>query len=83
MNDTEEIYATRTEFRVLVRLINDELQRSIEAADITIQSLRVALSKSGSNESIQHKPTRKSNRNLNFKSSDCNALPRSSRTQTG
>lgn len=47
MNDTEEVYPTRTEFSALVRLVNEELQRSIETADIAIQSLRVALSKGG------------------------------------
>lgn len=44
VTDTEEICATRTEFSVLVRLVNEEMQRSIEAADTTIQSLLVALS---------------------------------------
>ena len=44
VNDTEEVCPTRTEFSALVRLVNEELQRSIEAADTTIQSLRVALS---------------------------------------
>jgi len=40
VDDTEEVYPPSA----LVRLINEELRRSIEAADITIQSLRVALS---------------------------------------
>ena len=44
VNDTEEVCPTRTEFSALVRLVNEELQRSIEAADTTIQPLRVALS---------------------------------------
>lgn len=61
VNDTEEVCATRTEFSVLVRLVNQELQRSIEAADTTVQSLRVALSDSGRNETLQGKPRRRSN----------------------
>ena len=60
VNDTEEVYPTRTEFSALVWLVNEELGRHIDAADITIQSLRVALSKGGRNESNQHKPTRRS-----------------------
>ncbi|WP_454905734.1 hypothetical protein [Variovorax gossypii] len=43
VNDTEEVYPTRTEFSALVWLVNEELGRRIEAADITIQSLRIAL----------------------------------------
>jgi hypothetical protein len=44
VNDAEEVYPSRAELGALVGLVNDELQRRIEAADITIQSLRVALS---------------------------------------
>lgn len=53
VNDTEEVCATRSEFSVLVRLVNQELQRSIEAADVTVQSLRVALSEGGRNETLR------------------------------
>jgi hypothetical protein len=45
VNDTEEVYPTRTELSALVRVVNEELQRRIEAADTTMQSLHVALSK--------------------------------------
>ncbi|UVH56088.1 hypothetical protein NWF24_25055 [Variovorax paradoxus] len=44
VNDTEEVYPTRTELSALVRVVNEELQRRIKAADATMQSLRVALS---------------------------------------
>jgi hypothetical protein len=47
VNDTEEIYPTRTELGALMRLVNEELQRRIEAAEATIQSLRVASSEGG------------------------------------
>ena len=47
VNDTEEVYPTRTELSALVRVVNEELQRRIEAADTTMQSLRVALSGGG------------------------------------
>jgi hypothetical protein len=43
VNDTEEVYPTRSEFCALVGLVNEELGRRIEAADITIQLLRIAL----------------------------------------
>ena len=62
VNDTEEVYPTRTEFSALVWLVNEELRRRIEAADATIQSLRVALSEDGRNGSLQRKPTWRSNR---------------------
>jgi len=44
MNDTEEIYPTRTELGALMRVVNEELQRRLEAADATMQSLRIHLS---------------------------------------
>ena len=47
VNDTEEVYPTRTELSALVRVVNEELQRRIETADTTMQSLRVALSEGG------------------------------------
>ena len=45
VNEREEIYPTRSEFGALFRLVNEELQRRIDAADSTIASLRDALSK--------------------------------------
>lgn len=44
VNDTEEIYPTRTELGALVRVVNEELKRRIETADSALQSLRAALS---------------------------------------
>jgi len=43
VGDTEEVFPTRTELGALVRLVNEELQRRIEAADATTQALRAAL----------------------------------------
>lgn len=43
VNDTDDVYPTRTELGALVRLINEELQRRIEAAEATLQSLRAAV----------------------------------------
>jgi hypothetical protein len=45
VNEREEIYPTRSEFGALFRLVNEELQRRIDAADGTIGSLRDTLSK--------------------------------------
>ncbi|SDZ17112.1 hypothetical protein SAMN05518669_1231 [Variovorax sp. YR634] len=42
VNDTEEVYPTRTELSALVRVVNEELQRRIEAADTTMQCKRPA-----------------------------------------
>lgn len=47
VNDTEEIYPTRTELGALVRVVNEELKRRIETADSALQSLRAALSEGG------------------------------------
>lgn len=47
VNDTEEVYPTRTELGALVRVVNEEMQRRIETADATMQLLRVALSEGG------------------------------------
>lgn len=47
VNDTEEVYPTRTELGALMRVVNEELQRRIEKADTTMQLLRVALSEDG------------------------------------
>jgi hypothetical protein len=41
------VYPTRTELSALVRVVNEELQRRVETADTTMQSLRVALSEGG------------------------------------
>lgn len=46
-NDAEEVSTSRTELSALVRVVNEELQRRIEAADATVQSLRVAVSADG------------------------------------
>ncbi|WP_062469017.1 hypothetical protein [Variovorax boronicumulans] len=43
VNDIDDVYPTRTELGALVRLINEELQRRIEAAEATLQSLRAAV----------------------------------------
>ncbi|MCY1531455.1 hypothetical protein D9M68_666790 [compost metagenome] len=43
VGETEEVFPTRTELGALVRLVNEELLRRIEAADATAQSLRAAL----------------------------------------
>lgn len=42
-NDCEEVYPTRSELSALVRLVNEELQRRIEAAGSTVNSLRNVL----------------------------------------
>lgn len=42
-SDTQEVCPSRMELSALVGLVNEELQRRIEAADTTMQSLRVAL----------------------------------------
>ncbi|MDQ0081775.1 hypothetical protein J2W35_002114 [Variovorax boronicumulans] len=47
VNDTEEVYPTRAELSALVRLVNEELQRRIEAAEVTIQSWRVVVGGDG------------------------------------
>jgi hypothetical protein len=47
VNDAEEVHPTRTELGALVRVVNEELQRRIETADTTMQSLRVAVSEGG------------------------------------
>jgi hypothetical protein len=45
VNDCEEIYPTRSELSALVRLVNDALQRRIDAAQATVQAMRAALRK--------------------------------------
>jgi hypothetical protein len=47
VNDSEEVYPTRAELGALVRLVNEELQRRIEAAEATIQLWRVAAGEGG------------------------------------
>lgn len=43
VNDTEEVYPNRIELGALIRVVNEDLQRRIEAADDTMRSLRAAL----------------------------------------
>ncbi len=43
VSDTEEMHPTRSEFGALMRLVNEELQRRIDAAGATVQSLRGAV----------------------------------------
>ncbi|MNV81004.1 hypothetical protein D3C71_1746400 [compost metagenome] len=43
VEETEEVFPTRTELGALVRLVNEELLRRIEAADATTQSLRAVV----------------------------------------
>ena len=49
LGDADEVCLSRSELGALVGLVNDELQRRIEAADATAQSLRIAL-----NEACKH-----------------------------
>lgn len=44
VNDTEEVYPTRSELGALVRVVNEELRRRIETTEGTIQSLRAVAS---------------------------------------
>ncbi|MBB4224681.1 hypothetical protein [Variovorax guangxiensis] len=43
VDDTEEICSSRSELSALVRVVNDELRRRIEAAEGTLRSLRAAV----------------------------------------
>lgn len=43
VSDCEEVYPTRSELGALVRLVNEDLYRRLEAAESTIDSLRCAL----------------------------------------
>ncbi|QOF80163.1 hypothetical protein IG196_07125 [Variovorax sp. 38R] len=43
VNDTDDVYPTRIELGALVRLVNEELQRRIETAEATLQSLRAVV----------------------------------------
>lgn len=42
-SETDEVYPTRTELGALVRVVNEELQRCLGAADATLQRLRASL----------------------------------------
>ena len=44
VGDTEQLGPTRTELGSLVRLVNDEMSRRIEAADSATRAMRAALS---------------------------------------
>lgn len=46
VTDDEDMHPTRSELGALVGLVNEELQRRIDAADATIKSLRGALRES-------------------------------------
>jgi hypothetical protein len=43
VNDPEELYVARSELGALLRLLNAELQRGIDTAVTTIESVRAAL----------------------------------------
>ncbi|MDN6888200.1 hypothetical protein QMO14_31975 [Variovorax sp. CAN2819] len=43
VGDTEEVCPNRSELSALVRVVNEELRRRIEAAENTLQLLRVAV----------------------------------------
>lgn len=45
VSDSEEVHPIRTELSALIRLVNEELQRRIETAETTMQSLRAAVEK--------------------------------------
>ncbi|MGJ7527327.1 hypothetical protein [Variovorax sp. GB1P17] len=47
VDDAEEVYPTRTELGALIRVVNEELQRCIAAADATVQALRIAVGEGG------------------------------------
>lgn len=47
VNDAQELYPSRAELAALVGVVNEELQRRIDAAEATAQSLRHGLGKSG------------------------------------
>ncbi|MDR6518035.1 hypothetical protein J2789_000697 [Variovorax paradoxus] len=47
VNDAQELYPSRAELAALVGVVNDELQRRIDAAEATAQSLRHGLGRSG------------------------------------
>ncbi|SEK16369.1 MULTISPECIES: hypothetical protein [unclassified Variovorax] len=45
-SEAEELCPSRTELSTLMGLVNEELRRRIEVADVTVQALRVAVSES-------------------------------------
>ena len=47
VNDAQELYPSRAELAALVGVVNDELQRRIDTAEATAQSLRHGLGKGG------------------------------------
>lgn len=47
VDDAEEFGPTRTELGALMRLVNEELQRCIAAAEATVLSLRAAVGEGG------------------------------------
>lgn len=47
VDDTEDIYPTRTELGALMRLVNEELQRRIETVEATFGAWRVAVAQDG------------------------------------
>ncbi|WP_432730147.1 hypothetical protein [Variovorax sp. W6] len=47
VGDTEDIHPNRVELGALMRVVNEDLQRRIDAAEETMQSLRAALASEG------------------------------------
>jgi len=43
VNDAEEVCSSRSELSALVRVVNEELRRRIQAAESTLRSLRAAV----------------------------------------
>ncbi|MDM0010372.1 hypothetical protein QTI51_36195 [Variovorax sp. J22G73] len=43
VDETEDVHPTRSELGALMRLVNEEMHRRIDAADATIKSLRSAI----------------------------------------
>ncbi|MFM9927046.1 hypothetical protein VLK31_28950 [Variovorax sp. H27-G14] len=56
VSDTEEMHPTRSELGALMRLVNEELQRRIDAAGATVQSLRGALQPTAQQPRADRKP---------------------------
>ncbi|WP_062472525.1 hypothetical protein [Variovorax boronicumulans] len=49
VSDTEQLNPTRSELSALLRLVNDELSRRIEAVDKTVHAMRGALTVAAAN----------------------------------
>jgi len=47
VGDAQELYPSRAELAALVGVVNEELQRRIDTAEATAQSLRHGLGRSG------------------------------------